>query len=437
MRRQAPKRFIRSLTVPCDGPNVSQLGRLIPVPDAPVKPILSVAALLHRPAAGIPSVLDAGNVVHLTTGRVAIALALESMGLTPGHKVLVPSYHCASMIVPLGQVGAEPVFYRIREDLSVDLDDIEARIDNQTKALMVTHYFGFPQDMPRIRRFCDDRGLALIEDCAHSFFGRIGGRPVGAYGDFAIGSQRKFFPVFDGGCLVSSTVAPHRAATRGQGMGANLGAVLTLSQDAVGFGRLPALRPVIDGLKAVRDRLRGPGAEADEPSAEASSNPAEDNSGEFGEFDGAWIDKKPMVISRAVIRTFSKGHVIARRRQNYMALLHGLENLPGCRLLNPALPADVVPYMLPIWIDDLDRVFPRLEDAAVPMQRFGQFLAPGIDETVCEVSARRSHHSLQLPCHQALSETDIALIIDRVRHAIRGRSRPASASRAREKAAVT
>ena len=34
-----------------------------------------------------------------------------------------------------------------------------------------------------------------------------------------------------------------------------------------------------------------------------------------------------------------------------MALLHGLENLPGCRLLNPALPDDVVPYMMPLWID--------------------------------------------------------------------------------------
>ena len=441
MRRQAPQRFIRSLTVPGDGPNVSQLGRLIPVPDAPVKPILSLAEFLHRPPAAIPSLLDAGNVVHLTTGRVAIALALEFMGLKPGQKVLIPAYHCASMIVPLSRVGAEPAFYRIREDLSVDLDDVEAKIDGACKALMVTHYFGFPQDMPRIRRFCDDRGLALIEDCAHSFFGRIAGRPVGAYGDFSIGSQRKFFPVFDGGCLISPTVASDRVATREQGMGANLRAVLTMCQDAVGFGRLPALRPFVDGLKAVRDRLPAREAEADGSSAEVSGNPAEDNSGGFGEFDGAWIDKKPMVISRAVIGTFSKGYVIARRRRNYEALLHGLENLPGCRPLNPELPDDVVPYMFPIWIDDLDGVFPRLEDAAVPMQRFGQFLAPGIDESVCEVSARRSHHSLQLPCHQALSETDLALIIDRVRRAVRGRSRTASesrsVSRSQEKAAVT
>ena len=441
MRRQAAQRYIRSLTVSGDGPNVPRLGRLIPVPDAPVKPILSLDEFLRRWPAGIPSLLDAGKVVHLTTGRVAIALALECLGLKPGQKVLVPAYHCASMIMPLSRVGAEPAYYRIRDDLSVDLDDIKARIDGATKALMVTYYFGFPQDMPRIRRFCDDRGLALIEDCAHSFFGRIAGRPIGSYGDFAIGSQRKFFPVFDGGCLISPMVSPDRVATREQGFGANLKAVLTLCQDAIGFGRLPALRPLVDGLKSVRGQVRGSAAGADEPNAEASGNPAEDNSGGFGEFDGEWMDKKPMVISWAVIRTFSKGYVIDRRRRNYQALLQGLENLSGCRLLNPELPDDVVPYMFPIWIDDLDSVFPRLEDEAVPMQRFGQFLAPGIDQSVCEVSTRRSHHSVQLPCHQALSESDLALIIDRVRRVVQGRPRPQSrsksVSRSQEKAPVT
>ncbi len=179
------------MTVPGDGPNVPRLGRLITVPDAPVKQILSAGGFVRRSPARIPSVLDVGSVVHLTTGRVAIALALEIMGLERGHKVLVPSYHCASMIMPLAWVGAEPAYYRIREDLSADLDDIAAKIDDRTKALMVTHYFGFPQDMPRIRRFCDDRGLKLIEDCAHSFFGRIDGRPVGAYGDFAIDAVRQ------------------------------------------------------------------------------------------------------------------------------------------------------------------------------------------------------------------------------------------------------
>ena len=437
MRRQAPTRYIRSMTVAGDGPNVPRLGRPIPVPDISVKAILSLDGIVHRPPARVPSVLDAGHAVHLTTGRIAIALALEIMGLERGHKVLVPAYHCASMIVPLSWVGAAPIFYRIREDMSVDLDDIATKIDPATKALMVTHYFGFPQDMPRIRRFCDDRGLKLIEDCAHSFFGRIDGRPIGAYGDFAIGSQRKFFPGFDGGCLVSATTPLDGIVTRAQGLGANVKAVMTLTQDAVGFGRLAALRPFIEGLKAARNVFRGGPPDVTAPDGGADTNPAEDNSGGFGEFDGSWTDKKPMMVSRAVLRLFSKGHAIDSRRRNYEILSRGLTGIPGCRRLTPDLADGVVPYMFPIWLDDLDRIFPRLEDDAVPMQRFGQFLAPGIDEMVCAVSAQLSHHALQLPCHQALTDDELASIMERVERAVRGRSRQSSVPPPLEKALVT
>ena len=425
------------MTVPGDGPNVPRLGRLIPVPDAPVKPILSLTGFAPRPSARIPSVLDAGDVVQLTTGRVAIALAVQILGLRHGQKVLVPSYHCASMIMPLSWVGAEPAFYRIREDLSVDLDDIAAKIDDRTRALMVTHYFGFPQDMPRIRRFCDDHGLKLIEDCAHSFFGRIHGRPVGAYGDFAIGSQRKFFPMFDGGCLVSRDGALKMIRTREQARGANLKAILTLCQDAIGFGRLPVLRPVVDGLKTLRNCVRRSKAEAGETSPRTNGNPAANNSGDFAEFDGDWIDMKPMAVSRFVMRTFSKGRVVDRRRRNYEILLNGLADQAGCRPLNSELPDGVVPYMFPLWVDKLDDVFSRLEDDAVPMQRFGQFLAPGIDESACEVSAQLSHHGLQLPCHQELTDDELASIIDRVRRALRERSHSKSAEQSPEKVAVS
>ena len=46
--------------------------------------------------------------------EVAIALALKQMGIGPGDTVLVPSYHCASMIEPVIWAGATPLFYRIR-----------------------------------------------------------------------------------------------------------------------------------------------------------------------------------------------------------------------------------------------------------------------------------------------------------------------------------
>ena len=158
----------------------------------------------EQPDDSCPSILDTGSVKFVTSGRVGIALALKHMGAGRNDKILVPAYHCSSMIEPVLWVGATPVYYRVHENASVDLADVRAKIDSATKALLVTHYFGFHQDMPAIRALCDEAGIAVIEDCAHAFFGTVAGHPPGWYGDYAIASSMKFFPVFDGGCLVSS-----------------------------------------------------------------------------------------------------------------------------------------------------------------------------------------------------------------------------------------
>ena len=80
----------------------------------------------------------------------------------------------------------------------------------------------------------------------------------------------------------------------------------------------------------------------------------------------------------------------------------------------------MVPYMFPLWIDNLSAVFPKLEDRAVPMQRFGQFLWNGVDETGCPNSLAFSKHLIQLPCHQELRDDEVAWIIDTVSEVIAG-----------------
>ncbi len=66
--------------------------------------------------------------------------------------------------------------------------------------------------------------------------------------------------------------------------------------------------------------------------------------------------------------------------------------------------------MVPFRVDRLEDVFPRLEDAALPMQRYGQFLWDGVDETVCPVSVDMSRHLIQLACHQDLTDEELRRI---------------------------
>jgi len=117
----------------------------------PISPPLSMASFLRGLHGPVRSILDAGPRRYVTSGRVAIALALREAGVGPGDAVLVPSYHCASMIEPVIWAGATPVFYRIQPNTQVDLDDVAAKLDGRCKVLMATNYFGFPQDLSALR----------------------------------------------------------------------------------------------------------------------------------------------------------------------------------------------------------------------------------------------------------------------------------------------
>jgi dTDP-4-amino-4,6-dideoxygalactose transaminase len=408
-RRKSPG-TTRSLTIEGGDPNVPGVGRSIPVPDIPLGPILSLSAFLPRGPATIPSILDNGAALMVTTGRVATALALEALGIGRGDKVLIPAYHCSTMVSPLAWVGAEPEFYRIAGDLSVDLGDVSRRLGPHVRALVVAHFFGFPQDTPAARKLCEERGLFLIEDCAHCFYGRVHGRPVGAFGDYAIGSQRKFFPIGDGGCLVSATRPVVSRPLHDQPWTAEAFAAYRLIDRAIDYGRMPALRPLRAAAKSLAGAMR--------PAAGSGSRAGDASDSSVGtQFDGD-VTHRMAALSRWLAGAVSANRVIARRRENYHQLVEGLSGIAGCRPLCPTLAPDVVPYMFPVWIDELPRVFPRLEDAALPMQRFGQFLWPSMNRNACPVAAEFSRHVVQFACHQDLSPCDIEEMVGRIRRAL-------------------
>jgi perosamine synthetase len=412
--RRGESGMMRSLTTFAGSPGEPRLGRLIPRPDIPVQPVLDWDTFGFRGRTAVPSVIDDGEVVFLTAARIAIAHALELTGIRPGQKVLVPAYHCIVMVEPVLHVGAQPVFYALREDLSVDLDDVAQRIDGETHAFIAVNYFGFPQNLALLRRFCDQHRLSFIEDCAHSFFGSCGGRPLGSFGDFAVASLPKFFPVRDGGCLVIGSGAGGKRGVklRSQSLTANVAAALDIVEDATALGRLRGLGPVMRLADYAKSSLR---SAMPVGRTRHSETAAQERSGQRGGFDAAWLSVRASAVSRIICRYASRSRIVERRRYNYARMAREFSGLSRCRPIFPHLPDGVIPYMFPLWIDQLAEIFPGLEDRAVPMQRFGQFLWPEMDQDVCTVTREHSRHSIQLACHQELEEDEITAIVDRVR----------------------
>lgn len=388
-----------------------------PRPLAPIAPVLSRASFSARPWAGrstLPAVSDAPHLRLVSSGRVALGLALRELGVGADDTVLLPAWHSLSMVGPVRAGGAAPRFYRIGADTTPDLNDAGALLDPTVKAIVVVHYFGFPQDLAPVRAWCDTHGVALIEDCAHCFFGERDGRAVGSLGDYAIASSMKFFPLYEGGCLVSWRHRLDRVRLQSAGAGFEAKAALATLEISFRHGRLPLLRALLALPLALKDGLRSAFKKHD-----AASRPLTPASSDSGfDFDPWWLDKRSSRFSRLMLRLASRTRIVEGRRRHYLYLRQALGALPGCRPLYPGLPDGACPWQFPLVFDAPDVVFARLLQAGVPVVRFGHALAPEVDPARCADAVALSQRVLAIPCHQELGDAELDAIVARVREAV-------------------
>lgn len=398
----SPEFMTRSMTA-ADGWSPDPVGRPIPKPDIPLAPVPGLADLVPGRRGRVPSLLDRPASLLTADGRTALAAALDAIGVGPGDEVLLPSWHCPAMVEPILATGAAPVLYPILPSLEADLGSLGARVGGRARALIGVNYFGFPGAPDALRAFCDGRGIAFIEDCAHSLFGSHLGRPLGGFGDYAIASLRKFLPVEEGGLLVAAGDDLPGPPPEGRPARGALRSWFSLVETACRHGRLPALRPAI----ALARGLRG---------KSVAAGPVE---GEAGDPDSAPPRGRPSPATRFLARRARAERIAGQRRARYREIVAGLAGLPGCRPLKPELPEGVVPFMVPLRVETLPAVFARLEDAAIPMQRFGQFLwrQDGVEPDA--VALDLSRHGVQLPCHQDLRTDEVESLVRRFASVVR------------------
>ncbi len=140
------------------------------------------------------------------SGRSALEIALRSLEVGEGDEVIVQAYTCIVVINPIRWVGATPVYVDVKNDFTMDPLDLEKKITPQTKAIIVQHTFGIPADMEKIMALAKEKGIAVIEDCAHVMGGEYRGKKLGTIGDigmFSFGSD-KVISCGRGGALIAT-----------------------------------------------------------------------------------------------------------------------------------------------------------------------------------------------------------------------------------------
>lgn len=144
--------------------------------------------------------------IALGSGRDAIKLALISMGLKEGDKVIIPSLTCLSVLMPILELRLMPVLADIGEDLQLDPESVKRVIQPGTKALIVPHLFGGLAAMGDLLQIAREKELRVIDDAAQAIGLEGSWGYAGSGGDAGIYSFAAFKPLsaIQGGALVTN-----------------------------------------------------------------------------------------------------------------------------------------------------------------------------------------------------------------------------------------
>ena len=152
-----------------------------------------------------------GALAAKTTNSCTAALEMAAIlcNLGPGDEVIMPSFTFVSTANAVVLRGATPVFVDIDPvTFNMDVSQVEAKITENTKAIMPVHLYGQVADMPAIQAIADKHNLVVIEDGAQAFGAEHKGVRAGATGDYGTFS---FFPsknlggAGDGGMVVTQS----------------------------------------------------------------------------------------------------------------------------------------------------------------------------------------------------------------------------------------
>ena len=150
--------------------------------------------------------VKAKRAVVLSSGTAALHLALVALGVGAGDEVITTPMTFCSCAHVIEHVGAKPVFADIDPvSMQIDPAQIERMMGPRTKAVVAVDYGGHPCQIEEITKICRARGIAVIEDAAHSLGAEAGDRPVGSIADLTAFSfyATKNITTGDGGMLTT------------------------------------------------------------------------------------------------------------------------------------------------------------------------------------------------------------------------------------------
>ena len=371
-------------------------------------PVASLASL------GLPRADKASAALLATPGleltynaRGALLAAFSEIARQGRRKVLLPAFHCPSAISPALMAGLVPVYYRIRPDLSLDADDVVAKADRDTAAILLIHFFGFAPDVQALAPL-HELGIQRVEDCSHAYVDAASlGLAGSEHSDYRIYSFWKIAPSGVGGGIWrrKPDAHPPRRPAPATARLRNYKRQLEASIHRPGH---PVLQALLAGADTLRTALRpAPSAAA----AVAQPRPDLEHGETYYPMHASLSCAGMPAPVHRIIAACDIAAIVKTRRANFTRYQRSAHRLRPMQALADQLPAATCPWVYPVLLEDRSRWDQRARDAGVALHTFGIYLHSSLfstgDRLAIQDARLLAERMLCLSIHQDLSEADI------------------------------
>lgn len=145
--------------------------------------------------------------ISVNSGTDALELSLRAYNIKSGDKVIVPAFSFFATSEAVLKIGAIPVYCDIdKNDLNIDINSFDFKLDDSVKAIIPVHLFGNPAKLDKIIKFAKENKLVVIEDVAQAFGSKNNQDYLGTMGDvgcFSFYPTKNLGGFGDGGCIIT------------------------------------------------------------------------------------------------------------------------------------------------------------------------------------------------------------------------------------------
>ena len=147
--------------------------------------------------------------VAVANGTAALEIALKSLNLKKNDEVIIPTFSIISTALCVVKLGLKPILVDCDiENWNMQPSEVISKINAKTKAIIITHIYGFPVDLKKILRVAKSKKIKIIEDSAEMIGQEIKAKKCGSFGDISTFSfyANKHITTGEGGMILTNDV---------------------------------------------------------------------------------------------------------------------------------------------------------------------------------------------------------------------------------------